>query len=341
MKYIQSQWILLFYVYCMLGWLWESCYVSIKHHRWVNRGYLYGPWLPIYGSGAVLILFITIPVKENNILIFFTGMLGASLLEYVTGMVMEKLFQIRYWDYSKEPFNINGYISIGTSLVWGVFSVLLVNCLHPQVERLIIWIPVWATDILSLCLTILFVIDTVKSTQAALNIKELLQKLSHQNEKLLEIEYHLNSAIEQLNCKSEIFRDKMLEIEKAFAAKKEQMLQEWMQFRSDRRMEVFVQKRRQSFYHFSMLWEKIDASIMEISLHLQETLPEKEHLYWQALYDSMQQFRRSVRWIEAESASRKDHDYKKAVSILERNPGAVSKKYTNAFAELRKLIKTR
>ena len=95
-SYAVEQWLLLFYFYCFCGWLWESCYVSARQHQWVNRGFLHGPLLPIYGTGAISILFVTLPVRDNIPLIFLLGMLAATLLEWITGIIMEWLFHVRH-----------------------------------------------------------------------------------------------------------------------------------------------------------------------------------------------------------------------------------------------------
>ena len=108
--YSAGQWVLLFFFYCFLGWVWESCYVSACRRQWVNRGFLHGPLLPIYGSGAILILFVTLPAQDHLWLVWLLGMIAATALEYVTGDVMERLFKVRYWDYSKKRFNLNGHI---------------------------------------------------------------------------------------------------------------------------------------------------------------------------------------------------------------------------------------
>jgi uncharacterized membrane protein len=91
--YTATQWVLLFFFYCFLGWVWESCYVFPLPAAVVNRGFLSGPLLPIYGSGAIIILFVTLPVEDSLPLIFLCGTAAATALEYVTGAVMERLFQ--------------------------------------------------------------------------------------------------------------------------------------------------------------------------------------------------------------------------------------------------------
>lgn len=182
--YTTGQWTLFFFFYCFCGWIWESCYVSACQRNWINRGFLHGPWLPLYGSGAILVLFVTLKVRENMGMVWLLGMIFATILEYVTGYVMEKVYKVRYWDYSSKKFQINGYISLISSIAWGFFSVLLVFVVHPQVEHLLRVIPSWIVDPLSLILTILFSVDTVCSIQAALDFRELLANLTKEHDEL-------------------------------------------------------------------------------------------------------------------------------------------------------------
>ena len=182
--YSAGQWVLLFFFYCFCGWVWESCYVSLCQRHWVNRGFLRGPLLPIYGSGAIIILFVTLPVAGNLWLVWLFGMLAATLLEYVTGAAMEALFKVRYWDYSKQKFNLNGHICLSSSIAWGFFSILLVRFIHPPIGRLLADVPAWLVDPLALVLTAVFTVDVVQSVQAALDLREVLSKLTEENEEL-------------------------------------------------------------------------------------------------------------------------------------------------------------
>lgn len=108
--------LLYFFFYSFVGWIWESSYVSILTKRLTNRGFLTGPMLPIYGIGAVVMLCATYPVQSSDVGIFLLGLIAATMLEYVTGVVMEALFQVRYWDYSDKKFNIQGHICLSSSL---------------------------------------------------------------------------------------------------------------------------------------------------------------------------------------------------------------------------------
>ena len=85
MIYTFCQWLFFFYFYCFLGWIWETCYVSVLKGHWVNRGFMRGPFLPIYGSGAIIVLIFTLPYRTNAVAVFFMGMISATILEYVTG----------------------------------------------------------------------------------------------------------------------------------------------------------------------------------------------------------------------------------------------------------------
>lgn len=175
MVYSQSQWLLFFFSYCFLGWLWESCYVSAKKGEWINRGFLRGPIVPIYGFGAVIVLWLTLPVSSNLFLVFLLGMTGATALEYLTGAAMERLLHVRYWDYSNRRFNLKGYICLECSLAWGAFSVFLVRLLHPFVENLVLQIPAVWSDLFSLLCVICFAADATRSFQSAMDLKVLLE----------------------------------------------------------------------------------------------------------------------------------------------------------------------
>ena len=152
--YAVSQWLIFFFIYCFLGWIWECCYVSVRKHKWVNRGFLHGPFLPIYGSGAIVILISTIAVKDIVPLVFLLGMVSSTILEFCTGCCMEKLFGVRYWDYSNLPLNFKGHICFFISLAWGAFSILLVCVIHKPIEAAVLMIPRTIADIIAVVLAI-------------------------------------------------------------------------------------------------------------------------------------------------------------------------------------------
>ena len=97
-QYSIIQWLFFFYFYSFFGWCFESAYVSISKNRFVNRGFMRGPFLPLYGTGGIMMLLVSMPFQNNIFMVYVAGCLGATVLEYVTGVVMESLFMVRYGD---------------------------------------------------------------------------------------------------------------------------------------------------------------------------------------------------------------------------------------------------
>ena len=126
-SYSAAQWLLVFYLYCMLGWCFESTVVSVGQRRLVNRGFLRGPMLPIYGFGAVILLHVSLPLKQHPVWLYLASMIAATVFEYIVGVVMEKIFKVKYWDYSKQRFQFQGYICLRSSLCWGFLGLILTS----------------------------------------------------------------------------------------------------------------------------------------------------------------------------------------------------------------------
>ncbi len=158
--------ILLFFSYAFIGWCIEVTLKYFQFHRFINRGFLTGPWLPIYGSGAVLI---TIAVKgaaplESSIgTTFVLSLLLCGLLEYLTTYFLEKRFHARWWDYSQKPMNLHGRVWIGNLILFGLGGVLIVNLINPLLERISRHLSLPAQEVLALSLSAIFIADYVMS----------------------------------------------------------------------------------------------------------------------------------------------------------------------------------
>ena len=194
MIYTFSTWLFFFYFYCFLGWVWETCYVSVLKAKWVNRGFMRGPFLPIYGSGAIVVLIFTLPFRTNAGLVFLVGMTSATLLEYFTGVVMEKMFHVRYWDYSSQRLNLNGHICVTSSLAWGVFSVILTLYGHTPIERFVMRMNENLLEVMVFVLTVYISIDMAESVREAFNLKEVLLSLEESSEEFRHIQKHFEVA---------------------------------------------------------------------------------------------------------------------------------------------------
>lgn len=176
-SYSEAEWLLVFYLYCFLGWCFESAVVSVQQRRFVNRGFLRGPMLPIYGFGATLLLHIALPLHAHPVWLFFASMVAATVFEYIVGVVMERLFKIKYWDYSEHRFQFRGYICLQSSVCWGVMGLLLTWVIHPPVEALVVGLPFVLLLVLDVLLSAAFVSDVVVSVRAALDLAKLLEEL--------------------------------------------------------------------------------------------------------------------------------------------------------------------
>lgn len=179
-----DSWLVYFYFYCIVGWIFESGNVSIRTRKWVNRGFMKGPWLPIYGFGAVIILLCTSSFSDSVVAVFFAGMVGATILEYVTGVVMLKMFKVRYWDYSYRKIQFQGHICLVSSLVWGGASILMTYIIHPPVVRLIESWNATVVDILTFVITILIAYDFANAFRDAMDLRRIIIKMNYAKERL-------------------------------------------------------------------------------------------------------------------------------------------------------------
>lgn len=125
--------ILIWFIYAFLGWIVETTYVSVPAGHFVERGFLRGPIIPIYAFGAFIVLYILMPYGTHPLYIFILGTLATSTLEYITSFILEKLFNMSWWDYSNQKFNINGRICLKNSILFGLLSVVLVLWINPLI----------------------------------------------------------------------------------------------------------------------------------------------------------------------------------------------------------------
>ena len=185
------QWLMFFYIYCFFGWIFESAYVSLKKRKFVNRGFLRLPMLPLYGTGAVMMLWVSLPVKDNLFLVYISGVIAATLLEYVTGYVMERLFKMKYWDYSNQKFQLHGYICLGTSLTWGFLTLFLTEIIHEPIAKWVLSWPLALEAILLIAITIIFAMDVVQSVKNALDLGRALESITQLQQELEEMQLQL------------------------------------------------------------------------------------------------------------------------------------------------------
>ena len=172
-----------FFLYGCIGWCVEVVYAAVKEHKLVNRGFLCGPICPIYGFGMVGLVYSVqlIPLPDSGsmsaVSIFFIGMVLTTAIELVGGWVLYKLYHIRWWDYSKMKYNLGGYICPQFSLLWGLGSVLMIKVVHPLLARGSNPMPFRVMLILDIVLLIIFVVDVIVSSAAAIGLNKYLSEI--------------------------------------------------------------------------------------------------------------------------------------------------------------------
>ena len=325
-SYHLTQWVLFFFFYSFAGWIWESCYVSVRKHRWVNRGFMHGPMLPIYGSGALVVLISTIGVRENIILIFLFGMAAATVLEYVTGAGMERLFHVRYWDYSNQKLNLHGYICVSSSLCWGCFSVLLVRVLHVPVETAVLKLPLVAADWIAFVLVAVAAVDLTQSFNEAMDMKRILTQLEESKEQLHKLEEKLKAASVEV---MEDYKKRYESMTEDYRKRAHKWRQETA-FRKDAFLERINLKREERRGQLVWLGEKVEQL-------LKEELPSKinEMIGGERTKD-LAEIRQNIIQELQKLGSRTDRNYLRIAKHLRRNPTAASERFKEALKELRR-----
>lgn len=258
-----NQWILLFLlflIYSFLGWLCESIYCSIPAKRFINRGFLNGPICPVYGVGGVIIVLLLEPFQNNLLLLYCFGVLITSIVEYITGFLLETIFHTRWWDYSNRRFQIHGRVCLRNSLLFGVMAVILMKCIHPPLLRLLETIPSallpWIGGAAFICLAA----DTVISARAALQLSGKLQELE--------------TVLEELRIKSEEKRKAGLaSLQKTLSSSHEELIHRLKEQQADIEKNLHLLHRRLLNAFPSMNSPKYRDAF----LHLREAIEERRN----------------------------------------------------------------
>lgn len=306
--YTIREWLLFFYLYCFFGWIFETTYVSLKQKHFTNRGFMYGPFLPIYGSGAILGLFVTIPVRGNYVLMYFVGAIAATILEYITGVVMEKMFKVRYWDYSYKKYHFQGHICLSSTIAWGFMIIFLVEVIHKPIERLVadlenLWMGNVA-EIMVYALTVYFVADYAIAFREAIEFRDILTYL----EKAKDEAEHLK---EKAKDEAEYLKEKALD--KAESIK-------------EKTKDGAEHLKEKAKGEAEAIREKMDEMAATAENVVSSISARKDNIELKARYYKERISKRSMRMVER---------------FYNANPTAVSEHFKETFAELKDAVKKR
>lgn len=162
---------LYFIIYSFIGWLMEVCVSLWNKHKFINRGFLIGPYCPIYGWGSLAIILVVGKNTTDVLAVFLKAILICSLLEYFTSYFMEKIYNVRWWDYSSKRFNINGRICLETMIPFGLLALLIIYVVHPVIIGIVGKLSYTALIVVASVIFVIYLIDNIVSTYILFKIK--------------------------------------------------------------------------------------------------------------------------------------------------------------------------
>lgn len=195
MEYTWMQIAWIFFIYSFVGWLGEVFMAVINRRKFVNRGFVNGPLCPIYGFGAVLFSLFLPELKSNLFFLFLGGTVLATVLEYVTGLLMEKIFNKKLWNYSNIRFNLDGYVCVRYSLFWGLLSVLLILFLNPLLCKLVSFVPYIIALAALWGLAVLLFLDFLGTALAVLGLQSQAARFAQLTEGMQHTSKMLENAL--------------------------------------------------------------------------------------------------------------------------------------------------
>jgi uncharacterized membrane protein len=185
----------IFMIYAFVGWCTEVSYAAVNHGVFVNRGFLNGPYCPIYGCGMVIVVGLLYPIKGNLLLLFIGSVLLTTCLEFVTGYVLEKVFHHKWWDYSKVPFNIKGYVCLKFSIYWGFGCTFVIRLVHPVIYRFVTLIPHILGILLITIVMLVFCVDVGITVATILSFNKKLQAMDEIAERIHKISDEIGERV--------------------------------------------------------------------------------------------------------------------------------------------------
>ncbi len=183
MKYSIAIYFLYFIILAMLGWMMEVTLQLVQKHKFSNRGFLIGPYCPIYGCGGLLITLTLSNLSNHPIALFSTAILICGVLEYLTSYLMEKIFNARWWDYSKNRFNINGRVCLETIIPFGILGLVLIYIINPFIFGQLSKVPENVLNIIAIIVAALFLLDSIISFVVISNVRKATKKFDKENPK--------------------------------------------------------------------------------------------------------------------------------------------------------------
>ena len=198
------QLVIFFTVFSVAGYFIEVIFCSIQQRKMTNRGFLFGPCLPIYGFGGLLMMFLTRNVVDNVFLTFLISMTTGAVIEYVSSFLLEKIFHVRWWDYSlTDKFNLNGRICLRNTLAFGIGGCIMIYFALPVMENLLRVMPFGLQAAIAIICLVALLIDTAISAYANANVTNMADFSQTVGDQTEEIKKYAKLVIKQFFAPSE------------------------------------------------------------------------------------------------------------------------------------------
>lgn len=253
MEYSIATYFLYFIIISICGWIMEVTLQLIQKHKFADRGFLIGPYCPIYGCGGLLITVCLTGLEEHPVALFSMAILICGILEYATSYIMEKLFHARWWDYSENKYNINGRVCLETIIPFGILGLILIYLVNPFIFDNLSKVPENILNIIAIAVLVLFIADNLVSLKVISNVrlattkfdkenpkdnteeisqkvKEFLKDKSILNRRLVNAFPKLTAILKE---KSEIIRQKTNEMKEDIATKANEMKEDFNEYVND------------------------------------------------------------------------------------------------------------
>ena len=231
MEFIQILRFLLYFItYSFFGWIIESVFKSVVQKKMVNSGFLHGPFCPIYGFGAIIMLLFLEPFKEKVIVLFFVSFFVMSLWEYIAGWILEKKFNTKYWDYTNNFLNIKGRVCLQNSTFWGILGVVFMVWIHPLTMKYIEMLNKDTLIFINIILSLIMIVDTIITVVKIKSFDSTLQVIKELGET---IKLKLNEVTNLKDATPEKLKNMEMKIEEL---KKKQALLKLQLYRQVRRL---------------------------------------------------------------------------------------------------------
>lgn len=263
--------LLYFFLYSFLGWCTEVAYATVKERRFVNRGFLGGPWCPIYGVGVSAVVTLLDGFQDSLLLLYLSSFVLVTLIEGMTGFIMDKIFHHKWWDYTGLPFNIGGYVCLPFSIAWGAACLVIVKGVHPVIERLVGLLPEAAGLALICVLTAGLAADLAVTTAGILKLNRRLDMLERIGAELREISDRMGANIHE-NVMDAMERAEVLE--NMAQARKERL--DAISGEAKERLDLLSEETREQYDMLRQRYAELTGATLQASRRLVRAFPRME-----------------------------------------------------------------